>query len=1395
MVLGKLKRAMEEYRAEFGIITTVVDRGVGGEDTKEGGGGGEELIEAEEADVEIEREAGAIEVVDGLLPQPLLATNDIMNNEQGTTAVQEEENDIRHATTAATTNATKASSSPSSQSEKQDEQHQTHQIKVIQLKSPTKQNSTRGYISWPTPKLVRKIHDESTSTLPCNIPTWRTHPCALSSSNILGGLDTIELIANVMNVAVLEGMLLQQQHRQQELMAGDGEEGGGGSDGNNNNNCGYIKESDVWGTSLDVYSHVNWKHLFAGFKRPCYFSSSSAAAATTATLGASTLANTSSSTTIRIDPNIILCPYELGGSCADGKCTYQHLKKRKRGGAADGDEYDADEEHGSMGQSSNGVYEGYVRYNNLSKIKLPRAFVRDDFILPSGMDDDDATDVKPANVDERPLQHHSMKQPFHCEVCNVRGHPKFEPRDTPRESELNMRDYNDGRDERISIANNNDVVESRGHPKFEPRDAPRESELNRNNLSYEQHLNGRKLLERGTSSNKTNVATTFHCQVCNVSCQTDVHFAQHMNGGRHKKQVARFKNKPHSPLLLGSVNDTQSTGFYCQVCCITSSSERDYQQHINGKKHKKRVARLGTAAAAVMGSAGSLPPPLLPNGKDDDATGVKGMDKKEEAVQNHINQQTEDQRRYQCPVCLIENNSQVMTAMYDQDELRAHMEQNHNHSSLAVNDGTSVTICHVLRNPEDSALGAVNTEAGSSGDDNNIDDDMDASVSMEENANDEQSMEDDQHLPHSGVEENLDYVSLPSVADDSSIDSATTDQEHFKRNDGNDKQGTIFSEIFWWQQVKSFPAHLPKDVVEHDGNNFDNLLLAFGFQRLVNDANDEGSSHSLGYITTESSVQKLDDIQLLSRLIDLSRILVHMGRDAVAISAMSSIRVTKDAYPLLCRPYWRAYESIQSLSHSRCALAIFHVQVYLLVTSQFFHLNYDSLIGHNNDGPYLDELLDQIQHLHNPENYTQKKLLPTGFDRLSQGLMGHVPSVSKVKEDEDDEWSYFVQKLRYMVEKFVTIPYSQVRRNEQLLLLLQSICIGKYLGFLMRNVSMERGFVSYLHMLEPIWNSLQPLLQVSLTGCKGGWLQPDLIILVLLGPVIFASVAETVAPPSNNNTTTQKEKKLPPKYDARAHANLSILDSFIKGIIKELSRFGRRDNRQRLVEPLMTPLYALSTTLDVMLGSLDKAHVRLEQVLNKEVGSQPSLYALSDILWSQLVQLRIMCPSVLAPLAMTTGNSTDVMLQQPLLPDDIIQTHREVASRIVNNGVLLWGVKLHGDSHMNIISPCFNQNHCLEWEKVATQIFKRHPLEVKASGDREIESPSSITAEFHISDPYSYPNLDGLEDQASVFPDTLLLLGTALSTLRLEKCKLTCLPLSIGYQLTNLKVCVPIIRH
>ena len=63
----------------------------------------------------------------------------------------------------------------------------------------------------------------------------------------------------------------------------------------------------------------------------------------------------------------------------------------------------------------------------------------------------------------------------------------------------------------------------------------------------------------------------------------------------------------------------------------------------------------------------------------------------------------------------------------------------------------------------------------------------------------------------------------------------------------------------------------------------------------------------------------------------------------------------------------------------------------------------------------------------------------------------------------------------------------------------------------------------------------------------------------------------------------------------------------------------------------MAPLYAISTTISVALGSIDKAHVRLEYVLNKDTGStvgkeQPSLYALSEMIWSQLVQIRMFCP-------------------------------------------------------------------------------------------------------------------------------------------------------------------------
>jgi len=1012
----------------------------------------------------------------------------------------------------------------------------------------------RGQISWPTPKIVSKIQRE-VETLPCDFPTWRTHPLSMP---LLGGIDSAHLIADMMNVAVLE-RLLEREERQ--------------SGGELSNDFGWVKEADIWGTSLDVCAHVNWKHLFSGFRR------------VDESKGVQ-------STTADIDPNVIVCPYELGGTCADDQCPYQHLKK--------GDGRDKTK----LISLDDGSYEGYVRYNNIPKPKLPRSFLRDDFIITRGVDSQKVGDA------------------LHQLTSSSSDRP------------------NEGEDKEEPASNNFYGVDN-----------------------SQDHQTDNRL---------------YHCPIC-VGQKTF-----------NQEELQAHMNQCNPSSIV--VNNRSLTIRHV----LQNPGEDDDQESRN---------------SAIRDSSSE---------SEDDSMNSKKVD-----------------------------GGPTEQLIYPDDSMASQG------SEGSVGSVGSVGSGHLISKTEDHPMSADNADDGP----------------VEQLP--------DSRVP-SCVEENLDYISLPSVL----APSIDGDSNHGSYDDnyalGDEK--TIFDDVFWWHQIDSLPS-APSDIIEGCQNSFDSLLLAFGFQRLCING-EEGRSHSLRYMMGPpsdigvSTQEQIENILLFSRLIDLCRLLVHMGRDSFALSAIHSICHSKTNSPY--SPLFEGVSwSIKNLSHSRCAFRLFQVQAHLLLVSESLHAHYDSLFGKNSvgDGLCLNTLLDQIAHLNRTEMFAEKNLLPAGFDTLSQSLMARLLSTTDSK-DGHDEWAAFAKTLRLMMEKFVVIPFSQLETNQQILLLLQSIGIGKFLGHLVREASKKDKFASYLHALEPIWSSLQPLLQAS-SGCKG-WLEADIIAIVVIGPVIFGCVTDTVAPPGEAATL----QKLPPKFDARALANVSSLDIFIVGIIKELNRFGRRSN-DRFIEPLLAPLYAISATICVALGSFEKAHLRLEQVLNKEVVSSvkkhPSIYALSEMIWSQLVQIRMICPSYYIPLKRT--GIVDGMPSKLSVPDEIIGTHHEIASRIVENGIFLWGVQLRGDSHMNIISPCFNQTHCKEWEKVATLIFIDHPL-IETNG-REVEETLS-SVEFCISDPY--PELDGVKGRASVFPESPLLLGKALTHLSLEKCRLTSLPLSIGHHLANLKL-------
>ena len=628
------------------------------------------------------------------------------------------------------------------------------------------------------------------------------------------------------------------------------------------------------------------------------------------------------------------------------------------------------------------------------------------------------------------------------------------------------------------------------------------------------------------------------------------------------------------------------------------------------------------------------------------------------------------------------------------------------------------------------------------------------------------------NIPHSSHDENdygLEFIALPTT-----IDRA----ENYNDDDNyiSGCNGVIFNGRFWWQQVR-----ISSSPNVECSDPFDCMLLSFGFARDCSHGNGN-ACHSLRYIaphfSSESQLMRQDRIDVilhLSRLIDLSRVLVHMGRDSLALSAVNEFCQSR-SHDTLNELAERASCFIQSLSINRCALSVFEVQVDLLNISEALQFLYDGIL----DGGRLcsDEMIDQMMLSSLIDHTVETVPIPTGYETLLKTVRRSIPSANHGNIAGYDDWNSFIMALRSIIEKLV-MNLSQMGDEDQLAGLYQSTCIGKILSRLIGVAAMSHSFVPFLHVIEPIWGSLQPLLQ-SMSRCKK-WLHPDIIGIVIIGPIFFECVAYAIAPPRASASSQKSSLAL----DARAFANVTSLDKCMIGILNELNRVGTHGDGRALHEILLSPLHTLSTAICIAQGLIEKANARLEQLLIDDSFSKdkkrPTVYALSEMIWSQVVQIRMLFPQSDISVKYV-GALPGAFNNKSSLPDAILTFHCEIASRVIRNGLCLWGVTLRGDTHMNIVSPCFNRKHCKEWEKVAAQIFIEHP---------QVDSRSAIecepsTMEFHLPNPYS--ELIGAKSRIAVFPESLFLFANRLIALNLQNCALCSLPSSIGYQIANLQV-------
>ena len=258
-------------------------------------------------------------------------------------------------------------------------------------------------------------------------------------------------------------------------------------------------------------------------------------------------------------------------------------------------------------------------------------------------------------------------------------------------------------------------------------------------------------------------------------------------------------------------------------------------------------------------------------------------------------------RCYHCPACVDER-------MYTQEGLRAHLDDC-NPWSLMADDERSLTICNVLRGPEEEGGDAASTASGEN-DDNSIilcndgiidgkelhtepsDGTMDEGhddVATGNHLSDAGNGPPPGRLPR-GVEDNLDYVSLPSVAN--SIDD---DDDTSRNNDGDiarNEKPPLFGNIFWWQRLHALPAR--RDVAVGSRDALDDWLGAFGFKRPFGRGKDRTPLRYTRLLPSNDNAHatergQIEEILLCARLVDLSSVCVHAGRDLFARSALDAL--------------------------------------------------------------------------------------------------------------------------------------------------------------------------------------------------------------------------------------------------------------------------------------------------------------------------------------------------------------------------------------------------------------------------------------------------------------------------------------------------------------------------
>ena len=82
----------------------------------------------------------------------------------------------------------------------------------------------------------------------------------------------------------------------------------------------------------------------------------------------------------------------------------------------------------------------------------------------------------------------------------------------------------------------------------------------------------------------------FYCQICKINCRNISNYNSHLDGAQHRKKLVTDEMLNNHAPTLNLVNELPP--FFCALCRLNCFYQHSFQQHVQGKQHAKKVKEL-----------------------------------------------------------------------------------------------------------------------------------------------------------------------------------------------------------------------------------------------------------------------------------------------------------------------------------------------------------------------------------------------------------------------------------------------------------------------------------------------------------------------------------------------------------------------------------------------------------------------------------------------------------------------------------------------------------------------------------------------------------------------------------------------------------------------------------